>query len=1075
MRKYDQDGDGKCTQDEMRAMALDYVKEKKTRRLATKAAIAMGVLILLVVCMNAGLTAAIVFLSKDVKDVKVINGMLTDASTNRPLQVSSADTTVVDGTLRDKASNKVVATASALQELAIDSRLPDSAWDELKYIDVRNDNGGAVHLFVQAFTRVPSTHALHGSYVTIHATIGTITLDGDLMTFSDSSSTGVFAAAQFPVTSSGRKLAGIIYLIGFFNQIPSFDAWNTTYDTPPLIPSVFYANASLLYACTYGNSNLCDQTDVPARSLTVLADKLWAVSRVDMWADLNAGIGKEVYHDLAGNPGWTLEKHLDLNAKTEHTKQTWHASNESYFCRTTPQPPYMSSWLSPLSATKSRASYKGTVDGETYGALTEELLHHFQIKPVEVEHISLDFYTHLVGQDVVPAFVQLRIGSDVDDQDARFIAYKFDSFLPLQSLPAAGAIFNQAVSPDHFNATHCADTLAYTDQDHDGTKIHPDNKIHSTDPLTRPLSRTALTYVLGDHPTWKASEIVAWEDQLSNNLTAYIMFRQYLEGDIDEDDDSEPAYEDLTYEHVDVAEPEFGSGSLIGRRLSATIEAGSRTCTEENNAYCSNWQYAQSLYSRSVSQCKTLCTSRQTCSGGYYDATEQKCYLYGKPAARAETCTRKAYWGRRLSSNLTDHTKSLQYLDDVDESERIGEADNAAEPEFVSDGALSPRHLSHAAPAPSSPSRTVRVTRLNCPVPCTPCGEPRDYPLKMQNLGSRQGWWDEMFSVGRVYSLDECLSRCQSDSRCTGLRFYNSGFSYQPSGQYRCMHSRASCVLSRTCKVREYSLRDRVALVHYYRSKECNTDSSQSCNPDRTVGTSGFPFNFGNKPKLFPCDVNVGYNGDVACAGDVSCEVRELQLCCYGLVSGSVKGGASWDCAKDFSVCSGTIGITGEINVGVPKCSWCPKWMSVSVTYERTWGTQKCCSGDFGYSKDAIKLQASFIVGIVNLELKGTFYEMATDNDAACKTARINYIDNANRQMVIDGSIKICFIFCFTLVSGNIFMHPGHEERPLKSLKKSGDCCVLVAEKTSLNSCGYCPNGHKFELAWHCGGSRRCK
>ena len=111
-----------------------------------------------------------------------------------------------------------------------------------------------------------------------------------------------------------------------------------------------------------------------------------------------------------------------------------------------------------------------------------------------------------------------------------------------------------------------------------------------------------------------------------------------------------PPYEDLTYEHVDVAEPEFGSGSLIGRRLShstrkmppppspapppppvssATIEAGSRTCTEEKNAYCSNWGYAQKLSSRSVSQCRTLCTSRQTCSGGYYDATEQKCYLMG--------------------------------------------------------------------------------------------------------------------------------------------------------------------------------------------------------------------------------------------------------------------------------------------------------------------------------------------------------------------------------------------------------------------------------------------------------------
>eukprot|EP00964_Phaeocystis_antarctica_P020650 scaffold11422_cov71-Phaeocystis_antarctica.AAC.1 len=274
-------------------MAVDFIKEKKTRRLATKAAIAMGVLILLVVGLNAGLTAAIVFLSKD---VKVVGGVLVDPSTNEPLKTSSADTKVAsDGILRDRASNRAIATASALQELAIDSRLPDSAWDELKYIDVRNDNGGSVHLFVQAFTRIPSTNALHGSFVKIHSTIGTITLDGDLMTFSDNLDTRAFADAQFAVTSTGRRLVGIIYLIGFFNQIPSFDGWNTTYDTPPLIPSIFYANASLLYGCTYGNSNLCDKADVPAEAITMLADKLWAVSRVDMWADLNAGIGKEVY------------------------------------------------------------------------------------------------------------------------------------------------------------------------------------------------------------------------------------------------------------------------------------------------------------------------------------------------------------------------------------------------------------------------------------------------------------------------------------------------------------------------------------------------------------------------------------------------------------------------------------------------------------------------------------------------------------------------------------------------------------------------------------------------------------
>ena len=75
MRGYDRDGDGNFSRDEVRAMASDFVKEKKTRRLATKAAIVMGLLVLLAIGLNAGLTAAIVFLSKELKVTS--GGLLT--------------------------------------------------------------------------------------------------------------------------------------------------------------------------------------------------------------------------------------------------------------------------------------------------------------------------------------------------------------------------------------------------------------------------------------------------------------------------------------------------------------------------------------------------------------------------------------------------------------------------------------------------------------------------------------------------------------------------------------------------------------------------------------------------------------------------------------------------------------------------------------------------------------------------------------------------------------------------------------------------------------------------------------
>ena len=49
MRGDDRDGDGNFSRDEVRAMAVDFIKEQRSRRVATKAAIAMGLTLLLVV------------------------------------------------------------------------------------------------------------------------------------------------------------------------------------------------------------------------------------------------------------------------------------------------------------------------------------------------------------------------------------------------------------------------------------------------------------------------------------------------------------------------------------------------------------------------------------------------------------------------------------------------------------------------------------------------------------------------------------------------------------------------------------------------------------------------------------------------------------------------------------------------------------------------------------------------------------------------------------------------------------------------------------------------------------------
>ena len=147
MRGYDRDGNGLFSRDEVREMATDFLKEKQTRRLTTKVAIVIGVILLLVVAMNAGLTAAIVFLSKD---IKVADGKLLDPKTNEELRFSSAETMVsAEGELVDRKHGTTLKTAESEQVLALDSRLPDSAWAELRHATFKTQEGGLLHVQVQ--------------------------------------------------------------------------------------------------------------------------------------------------------------------------------------------------------------------------------------------------------------------------------------------------------------------------------------------------------------------------------------------------------------------------------------------------------------------------------------------------------------------------------------------------------------------------------------------------------------------------------------------------------------------------------------------------------------------------------------------------------------------------------------------------------------------------------------------------------------------------------------------------------------------------------------------------------------
>ena len=138
-------------------------KEKTARRYR-----GAFMLIMAVVCcmalMNMGLTAAVVYLVKDTA-------------------VGTAGTLFVKETLTP------VRTAEALVHHAIDSRLPDEVWDEMKYIEIKSDSA-RLHLFVHGTKRTTQGHhsacgPLYGTYMEVYTAAGTITLDGDTLSYEE--------------------------------------------------------------------------------------------------------------------------------------------------------------------------------------------------------------------------------------------------------------------------------------------------------------------------------------------------------------------------------------------------------------------------------------------------------------------------------------------------------------------------------------------------------------------------------------------------------------------------------------------------------------------------------------------------------------------------------------------------------------------------------------------------------------------------------------------------------------------------------------------------------------------------
>lgn len=882
-----------------------------------------------------------------------------------------------EGDLLDRETGLHVKMAASYDKFDhLDSRLPDEAWDELKYVDVKSASG-SVHMFVLAVSRVDCDTALYGSYVTIHSSIGTVTLDGDIMTFKDTAMAHVFRSAGFEVSPSGRRLVGIFHLLGYFNAIPSFVGWDSRYDVAPKVPPTFYARASVMYSCKHGHEDLCDNSYIPGRHREMFDDREWTKANLSMWGDLTTGLGKEIYHELPFMDGWSFEKHMDNNKMQIHSMQTWLGSGENFYCRTESTESHIRAMLD--DGGNSRASYKGLkmIDGES--------LHHFLVKPTEAEHLTVDFYMSMQPNeggvegvnvstiDAIPAFVQLRIGpSGLDEHNStkreqvRYIAYLFHEFKKLDTLPSDLQIFrepdnsNSSTSIALFNTTHCASTYELTgffdDIDEEDPEygdrgepvIHADNKIHDVEPFSVRPKRTALVYRLAQQANATASEVVEWErNLLLNDFDAFVKLTRYI--------DASELLESYNETYARLYAEHFNSATNSSRR-----RLGSSPALDSSPG----------VSGTRMGHCQGDCDTDSDCMG------ELKCFQRsGYTAVPGCSGSGTSNWDYCIfppldSSPGVSGTNMKLCQGDCDKDSHC----QAGLKCFQRSGFT-------AVPGCSGPGTSNWDYCIEDPSPVVP-------------FGNADGSITQASAVRMQSVLDGyCPDGALGDNGVIEVSSFGRDDGDDGDDRKQLF----------TCEM--------------FGSREKEKERCDKAEKENKKNKKS------KLEQIFAC--SGGRSVPLGCIKSIECESEEVPICCGGAVKGQLIGGGNTDCAFDNSKCKGSIYVAGKIGVGVPRCSWCPELASLTFKYELSYGATQCDSRQIPSVTNKFDITGSVLV--VSLQVGASFYSNIDGGSNDCFDKRPNYIESGSRDIVIAGSIQLSFIFTFTLASGNILMVPGVE------------------------------------------------
>ncbi|KXZ48683.1 hypothetical protein GPECTOR_26g586 [Gonium pectorale] len=231
----DRDGSGQIDVTELVSLLEGVANSRRERKYMWFAIVAMFIFGIILIGAIIGLSYAMMYA---LKDTEVKGGVMyvkgSDGQSSEIVRTGSAEFVVQNGTFVQRVEPAIAGstanTPSVLRTAAymgtpqpLTSQVDLESLLELKYLLINGTGDAQLGLVVQGVARVPQQGSVFGTVLHIVTAAGTITLDGTIITFSNSIA-DIFTAAGFRVSNSRRVLLGAYNVLGFFNTIKGLSA-----------------------------------------------------------------------------------------------------------------------------------------------------------------------------------------------------------------------------------------------------------------------------------------------------------------------------------------------------------------------------------------------------------------------------------------------------------------------------------------------------------------------------------------------------------------------------------------------------------------------------------------------------------------------------------------------------------------------------------------------------------------------------------------------------------------------------------------------------------------------------------